>query len=131
MTMTDPVADYLTRLRNAIQAGHKRVDIPASNLKRALTKLLVEQHLIAGYTELSESSQGTLRIQLRYSDGKPAILGLKRISRPGLRKYVGVDEVPRVLGGLGMAILSTPKGLMTDKEARKARIGGELLCEIW
>ena len=131
MTMTDPVADYLTRLRNAIQAGHKRVDIPASTFKRALTKLLLEQHLIAGYTELSESSQGTLRIQLRYSDGKSAILGLKRISRPGLRKYVGVDEVPRVLGGLGMAILSTPKGLMTDKEARKARMGGELLCEIW
>jgi len=131
MTMTDPVSDYLTRIRNAIQAGHKRVDIPASNLKRALTKLLLEQNLIAGYTELSNSSQGTIRIQLRYSDGKSAILGLKRISRPGLRKYVAVEEVPRVLGGLGIAILSTPKGLMTDKEARKARIGGELLCEIW
>jgi small subunit ribosomal protein S8 len=131
MTMTDPVADFLTRLRNAIQAKHKRVDIPASNLKRALARLLMEQHLITGFTELSNSPQGTLRIQLKYTDGKPAILGLKRVSRPGLRHYAGSDEIPRVLGGLGMVVLSTPRGLMTDKQAREAHVGGELLCQIW
>lgn len=131
MTMTDPVADYLTRLRNAVQAKHKRLDIPASNLKRELTKLLVAHKFISSYTELKESAQGVLRIQLKYNDGQPVISGLKRISKPGLRMYVASDELPRVLGGLGIAIISTPKGLMTDKEARQAKVGGEVLCEIW
>ena len=131
MTMTDPVADYLTRLRNAIQAKHKRVDVPASNLKREITKLLLANKLIASYTELKDTPQGTLRIQLRYQDNRPVIAGLKRISTPGLRKYVSTDELPRVLGGLGLAIISTSTGLMTDKQARAAKVGGEVLCEIW
>jgi small subunit ribosomal protein S8 len=131
MTMTDPVADYLTRLRNAIQAKHKRVDVPASGLKREITKLLVEQKYITGYTEMKDSPQGTLRIQLKYQDSRPVISGLKRISTPGLRKYVGSGELPRVLGGLGIAIISTSRGLMTDRQAREAKLGGEVLCEIW
>jgi small subunit ribosomal protein S8 len=131
MTMTDPVADYLTRLRNAVQARHKRLDIPTSNLKRELTRLLVAHKFVSGYTEIKESAQGVLRIQLKYNDGQPVISGLKRISKPGLRKYAASDELPRVLGGLGIAVISTPKGLMTDTEARQAKVGGEVLCEIW
>jgi small subunit ribosomal protein S8 len=129
--MTDPVADYLTRLRNAIQAKHKRVDIPASNLKRELTKLLLAHSMIAGFTESKTSAQGTLRIQLKYNDGKSVIGGLKRVSTPGLRKYMDSQNIPRVLGGLGIAVLSTSKGLMTDRQARAAKVGGEVLCEIW
>lgn len=131
MTMTDPVADYLTRLRNAIQAKHKRVDVPASNLKRELTKLLLSNQFIAGYTEVKASAQGVLRIQLKYNDGTPVIGGLKRVSTPGLRRYTDSEGIPRVLGGLGIAVLSTSKGLMTDRQAREAKIGGEVLCEIW
>lgn len=131
MSMTDPVADYLTRLRNAVQAKHKRVDVPASNLKRELTKLLVAQKYIAGFTEVKETAQGVLRIQLKYNDGRPVIAGLKRISRPGLRTYVDAETIPRVLGGLGVAVISTSKGLMTDKQARLAKMGGEVLCEVW
>jgi small subunit ribosomal protein S8 len=131
MTMTDPVADYLTRLRNALQAKHKRVDIPASNLKRAMTKLLLANKFINGYTEIKERAQGVIRIQLKYTDGQPVISGLHRVSKPGLRQYSSSDSVPRVLGGLGIAIISTSRGLMTDKEARQAKVGGEVLCEIW
>ncbi len=131
MTMTDPVADYLTRMRNAIQAKHKRVDIPASNLKRELTKLLLEQKFITGFTETKESAQGVIRVQLKYNEGKSVIGGLKRISTPGLRRYTDNEGIPRVLGGLGIAVLSTSKGLMTDRQARAAKIGGEVLCEIW
>lgn len=131
MTMTDPVADYLTRLRNAIQARHKRVDVPASGLKREITKLLMEQKFITGYTEMKDSPQGTLRIQLKYQDSRSVITGLKRVSTPGLRKYVGSDKLPRVLGGLGVAIISTSRGLMTDRQAREAKLGGEVLCEVW
>lgn len=131
MTMTDPVADYLTRLRNALQAGHKRVDVPASNLKREMTRLLAEHKYIAGFTEVKESAQGLIRIQLKYQDTRPVIAGLKRVSRPGLRKYVDANAIPRVLGGLGIAIISTSKGLMTDRQAREAGMGGEVLCEIW
>lgn len=131
MTMTDPVADYLTRLRNALQAKHKRVDIPASNLKRELTKVLLAQNMISGFTEVKTGPQGILRIQLKYNDGKPVIGGLKRISTPGLRKYSDAESIPRVLGGLGIAVLSTSRGLMTDRQARAAKIGGEVLCEIW
>jgi small subunit ribosomal protein S8 len=131
MTMTDPVADYLTRLRNAVQAKHKRVDIPASNLKRELTKLLLAQKFIAGYTEVEGGAQRVIRVQLKYNDGRPVIMGLKRVSRPGLRRYVDANAIPRVLGGLGVAVISTPKGLMTDKQARVSKMGGEVLCEIW
>jgi small subunit ribosomal protein S8 len=129
--MTDPVADYLTRLRNALQAGHKRVDVPASNLKREMTKLLADHQYISGYTELKETAQGVIRIQLKYQETRPVIAGLKRVSRPGLRKYVDADAIPRVLGGLGISIISTSRGLMTDRQAREARVGGEVLCEIW
>jgi small subunit ribosomal protein S8 len=129
--MTDPVADYLTRLRNAIMAGHKRVDVPASNLKREMTKLLQDHKFIAKYAEIKGTAQNTLRIHLKYSDGKPVIEGLKRVSTPGLRKYVDGRSLPRVLGGLGIAIISTSKGLMTDRQARLAKMGGEVLCEIW
>jgi small subunit ribosomal protein S8 len=131
MTMTDPVADYLTRLRNALQAGHKGVDVPASNLKREITKLLVANKFIGGFTEFKDTAQGVLRIQLKYTDSQPVISGLKRVSRPGLRKYVDATEVPRVLGGLGIAVISTSRGVMTDKQARAQRVGGEVLCEIW
>jgi len=131
MTMTDPVADYLTRLRNAIQAGNKRVDVPASNLKREITKLLIATKYISGFTEVKDTPQGVLRIQLKYNDTQPVIAGLKRVSKPGLRKYVVAGAVPRVLGGLGIAIISTSRGLMTDKQARDAKLGGEVLCEIW
>ena len=131
MTMTDPVADFLTRVRNAMQAGHKRVDVPTSNLKRELAKLLVDNKFISGYTEVREGPQGVIRIQLKYSDGKPVINGLRRVSKPGLREYVTSTSIPRVLGGLGIAVLSTSRGLMTDKQARQAKVGGEVLCEIW
>lgn len=131
MTMTDPVADYLTRIRNAVLAKHKRVEIPASNLKRELTKLLVDQKFISGFTEAKDTPQGTIRIQLKYTDGQPVIAGLRRVSKPGLRKYANATEIPRVLGGLGIAIVSTSRGLMTDKQARLAKVGGEVLCEIW
>jgi small subunit ribosomal protein S8 len=131
MTMTDPVADYLTRLRNAIQARHKRVDVPASGLKRDLTRLLLDQKFISGFAEMKTSAQGVLRIQLRYNDGRSVIKGLRRVSTPGLRKYSGAGTVPRVLGGLGIAVVSTSRGLMTDRQAREANVGGEILCEIW
>ena len=131
MTMTDPVADYLTRLRNAIQAGHKRVDVPASNLKREMTKLLLENKYIGKYAEINSESQTTLRIHLKYTDGKSVIEGLRRVSTPGLRKYADAKSLPRVLGGLGIAVISTSQGLMTDKQARQAKVGGEVLCEIW
>ena len=131
MTMTDPVADYLTRLRNAIQAGHKKVEIPASNMKRELTKLLLAQNFITGYTEVQDGPQAVLRIQLKYHNGQPVITGLKRVSTPGLRTYVGSTEVPRVLGGLGIAVISTSRGLMSDRQARESKVGGEVVCEIW
>lgn len=131
MTMTDPIADYLTRVRNAIQAKHKRVEIPSNRVKLALTKLLLEKSLIAGYTEVDVAPQKMIRIQLKYKGGEPAIVGMKRVSRPGLRKYVSAEEIPRVLGGLGLSVVSTSQGLMTDKDARQAGVGGELLCEIW
>jgi small subunit ribosomal protein S8 len=131
MTMTDPVADYLTRLRNAIQAGHKKVDVPASNMKRELSKVLLAHNLIGGFTEVKEGLLPVLRIQLKYHNGTPVITGLKRISTPGLRTYVGSQDVPRVLGGLGIAVISTSRGLMSDRQARASNVGGEVVCEIW
>jgi small subunit ribosomal protein S8 len=132
--MTDPIADLLTRIRNAIMAGHKVVEAPASNLKKEVARILFEKGYILGYKVIDgEDVQSTLKIALKYNpkSKKPAIKSIQRVSRPGLRKYVGAEEMPRVLNGLGVAILSTSKGLMTDKEARKENIGGEVLCYVY
>lgn len=130
--MTDPIADYLTRIRNAIMAKHKVVEIPASNLKKDITKILHEQGYILNYKFINDKIQGIIKIALKYnSETKlPAIKSIKRISKPGLRKYASKDNIPRVLNGLGIAILSTSKGVMTDKEARRQCVGGEILCFV-
>ena len=132
--MTDPIADLLTRIRNAIMAGHKVVEAPASNLKKEIARILFEKGYILSYKVVEgESVQGVLKIALKYNSKSkmPAIKEIQRASRPGLRKYTGVDEMPRVLNGLGIAIISTSKGLMTDKEAKKEKIGGEVLCYVY
>lgn len=132
--MTDPISDLLTRIRNAIMAGHKVVEAPSSKLKTELARILFEKGYILGYKVVeSENKQGTLKIALKYNpkNKKPAIKTLQRASRPGLRYYSGVDDLPRVLNGLGIAIISTSKGLMTDKEAKKENIGGEVLCYVY
>lgn len=131
--MTDTVSDYLTRVRNAIGANHRIVEIPASNLKKEITKILYEKGYILNYKfEENDKKQGTIKIALKYSstNKSSAIRTLDRISKPGLRKYTGADTMPRVLNGLGIAIISTSKGVMTDKEAKKLNIGGEVLCYI-
>ena len=130
--MTDPVADYLTRVRNAIQANHKIVDIPASNLKKAITKILFEKGYILNYKFEDEGVQGNIKIALKYNPQTKinAIKGLERASKPGLRKYAGSGDLPRVLNGLGVAIVSTSKGVMTDKEARVQNVGGEVICYV-
>jgi small subunit ribosomal protein S8 len=131
--MTDPIADYLTRIRNAIMAGHKIVEIPGSNLKREMTKVLFEKGYILNYKFEDIGYQGNIKIALKYHPVTKvsAIKNLERISKPGLRKYANTDNIPRVLNGLGVAILSTNKGVMTDKEARKEKVGGEVLCYIY
>lgn len=131
--MTDPIADYLTRLRNALKANHRVVEIPASNMKKALTKVLFEKGYITNYKFEEEGPQGSIKIALKYLPGtnEPVIRSLRRVSRPGLRKYANVSELPRVINGLGVAIVSTSKGVMTDKEARQLNIGGEVLCYIY
>ncbi|NOY37564.1 MAG: 30S ribosomal protein S8 [Chlorobi bacterium] len=131
--MTDPIADYLTRIRNASLARHRVVEIPASNLKKSLTRILYDKGYILNYKFLDDGIQGTIKIALKYHPKTqiPAIKSLKRISRPGLRKYVDSNSLPRVLNGLGVAILSTSKGVMTDKEARKMGVGGEVLCYVY
>ncbi len=132
--MTDPIADLLTRIRNAIMAGHKVVEAPASNLKKEVARILFEKGYILSYKVIDgEGPQGILKIALKYNpkSKKPAIKEIQRVSRPGLRKYIGVDEMPRVLNGLGIAIISTSRGLMTDKEAKKEKIGGEVLCYVY
>ena len=132
--MTDPIADLLTRIRNAIMAGHKIVEAPASNLKKEVARILFEKGYILSYKVVEgEGPQGVLKIALKYNSKskKPAIKEIQRVSRPGLRQYIGVDEMPRVLNGLGIAIISTSKGLMTDKEAKKEKIGGEVLCYVY
>ncbi len=131
MNVTDPIADYLTRLRNAISAHRKRVDIPSSSIKREITKILKEKKYINDYSEIADNKQGIIRIQLKYSGGVNVIRGLKRISKPGLRVYADAENIPRVLGGLGIAIISTSNGLKTDKEAKQQHIGGEILCHLW
>lgn len=131
--MTDPIADYLTRLRNAIKANHRVVDIPASNMKKELTKVLFDKGYIQNFRFEQDGPQGNIKIALKYNPTTkvPAIVKLERVSKPGLRKYAGAGELPRVLNGLGIAIISTSKGIMTDKEARTAHIGGEVLCHVY
>ncbi len=131
MNTTDPISDYLTRVRNAIRARHKRVDIPASNVKRAISKILLDQKFISGYSEIKDNKQGVLRITLKYTDGVSAISGISRISKPGLRVYSPADDLPRVMNGLGVALISTSRGIMTEKDARTNRVGGEILCHVW
>ena len=130
---TDPIADYLTRVRNAIKANHRVVEIPASNLKKEITKVLFDKGYITNYKFDDDGVQGTIKIALKYNPVSKisAIRTLKRVSKPGLRKYAGVDSMPRVLNGLGIAILSTSKGVMTDKEARLQNVGGEVLCYVY
>ena len=131
MSMTDPVADLLTRIRNACEAGHRRVDVPVSKLKSEIARLLRENHYIQDFKVLDDGRHGLLRIYLKYHGEAPVIRELRRVSTPGLRRYVKSREIPRVKNGLGMAILSTPQGLMSDRDARKAQIGGELLAVLW
>lgn len=130
--LTDPIADYLTRVRNAVKAGHRVVEIPASNLKKAITKILFEKGYILNYKFEDDNKQGIIKIALKFHPVTklPAISKLQRISRPGLRKYASANKLPRVLNGLGIAILSTSAGVITDKEARKLKVGGEVLCYI-
>lgn len=129
----DPVADYLTRIRNAVAASHRVVEIPASNLKKEMTKILFDQGYILSYKFIDDNKQGIIKIALKYDkhNNDPVIKELQRISKPGLRKYSPTDELPRILNGLGVAIVSTSKGVMTEKQARKENVGGEVLCYIY
>lgn len=131
--MTDPIADYLTRLRNAIMANHRVVEVPASNLKKEITKILFEKGYILNYKFIEEGPQGTIKVALKYDPQtkESAIKCLKRVSTPGLRKYTGYKDMPRVINGLGIAILSTSQGVMTNKEAATLKIGGEVLCYVY
>ena len=129
--MTDPIADMLTRIRNAAQSGHRWVDLPPSNQKVEIAKLLKDQHFIFDHKLLDDGKHGLLRIYLKYHNGEPVIRHIERVSRPGRRHYVGVSEIPRVKNGLGLAILSTPRGLLSDKAARREGVGGELMALVW
>lgn len=132
MTMTDPIADMLTRIRNANVVKHETVDVPASNMKKELARILLEEGFIRGYDVIEDGKQGIIRIQLKYGQtGERVISGLKRISKPGMRVYADKHEVPRVLNGLGISIISTSKGILTDKQARKENVGGEVLAFVW
>ena len=132
MNTTDPIADMLTRIRNANSSKHKTVDVPASNMKKAIAKILFEEGYIKSFEEIDDGIQGILRISLKYDEkGNKVIAGLRRISKPGLRIYAGKDELPRVLNGLGTALISTSKGIMTDKKARELGVGGEVLAYVW
>lgn len=131
MQVTDAIADMLTRIRNASSARHEFVDIPASNMKRAIAKILLDEGFIKNMEEIDDGKQGIIRVTLKYVNKKSVISGIKRISKPGLRVYAGKDELPRVLGGLGIAIISTSKGIMTDKKARAEGVGGEVLAFVW
>lgn len=132
MQITDSVADLLTRIRNASSAKHDTVDIPASNMKKAITQILLDEGYIKGYQVIEDGKQGMIHVTLKYGANKtPVITGLRRVSKPGLRIYTNVEEMPKVLKGLGIAIISTNKGIMTDKQARKENVGGEILAFIW
>ena len=131
--MTDPIADYLTRIRNGVMAGHKVVEIPGSNVKKEITKILHNKGYILSYKFVDDEKQGVIKIALKYHPKSkiPAIKKIERVSKPGLRKYTGADELPRILNGLGIAILSTSKGLMTNKEAKDQNVGGEIMCYVY
>ena len=133
MSVSDPIADFLTRIRNALHAKHPRVDVPASGLKEEVTKVMVREGFIANYKRVEDGRQGLLRIYLKYDrdDGTPVIEGIQRVSTPGRRVYCGAKELPRVLNGLGIAVVSTPRGVLSDREARKEHVGGEVLCTVW
>ncbi|HXB83108.1 MAG: 30S ribosomal protein S8 [Candidatus Cybelea sp.] len=132
MSITDPIADMLTRIRNANTANHKTVDVPASRAKQAIAQILQDEGFIESFERVAEGPQGKIRIQLRYGPEKEKIItGLRRISRPGLRVYTGKTEIPRVLGGLGLVIISTPQGIMSGKRAKKQGVGGEVLAYVW
>lgn len=132
MVMTDPLADMLTRIRNASRARQDLVEIPSSNMKEDVAKILRDEGYIKAFRVIDDDRQGTLKVYLRYRDnGEPLISGIRRVSRPGLRRYVGVDQIPKVLGGLGIAILTTSKGVLAGGEAAEKNVGGEILCEVW
>ena len=132
MQITDPIADMLTRIRNANSAKHDTVDIPASNMKKAIAEILLEEGYVKNYQIIDDGTQGIIRVALKYNAGKEKVIqGLRRVSKPGLRVYAGADELPKVLKGLGIAIISTSKGVMTDKKARAAHVGGEVLAFVW
>ena len=132
MQITDPIADMLTRIRNANSAKHDSVDVPASNMKKAIAEILLEEGYIKSYQIVDDGTQGIIRIALKYNADKGKVIqGLRRVSKPGLRVYAGADELPKVLKGLGIAIISTSKGIMTDKKAREAKVGGEILAFVW
>ncbi|HZK02081.1 MAG TPA: 30S ribosomal protein S8 [Anaerovoracaceae bacterium] len=132
MTMTDPVADMLTRIRNANTVGHTTVDIPASKVKKSIADILLKEGYIKGYNIINDGKQGIIKVQMKYgADKEKVISGLKKISKPGLKVYAKSDEVPKVLGGLGIAIISTSSGILSDKEARKLGVGGEVICYVW
>ena len=132
MQITDAIADMLTRIRNANSAKDETVDVPASNVKKAIAQILVDEGYIKGFTVMEDNKQGVIRVTLKYGPGKTRIIsGLRRVSKPGLRIYAGCEELPRVMRGLGIAIISTPKGIMTDKKARKENVGGEVLAYVW
>ena len=132
MQMTDPIADFLTRIRNANAAKHETVDVPASNLKKAMAQILVDEGYIKGFTVVEDGKQGIIRMTLKYGENKSQVItGLRRVSKPGLRIYASSADMPKVMKGLGIAIVSTSKGLMTDRQARKQKVGGEVLAFVW
>ena len=131
MPVTDPIADFLTRVRNAVKAKKKFVDIPASNTKVKMAEILKDANFIRDFNVIEDGKQNTVRVHLKYVEGSASITGLKKISTPGLRTYVGKEDIPKVLNGLGIAIISTSKGLLTDKQARLESIGGEVICHVW
>lgn len=131
MPVTDPIADFLTRIRNAVKARKKFVDIPSSKMKISLAEILKNNKFIRDFNVIEDNKQNILRVHLQYINGSPSITGIKRISTPGLHLYIGKDDLPKVLNGLGIAIVSTSKGLLTDKQARKEEVGGEVICHVW
>lgn len=132
MKTSDPLSDLLTRISNGFRAGHDKVDVPASRVKEAVLKVLEAEGFIASYRKVEDKGRPVLRVGLKYDhDGEPVVSGLERVSRPGRRVYAGADEIPKVLGGLGVSIVSTSKGIVTDRAARQARLGGEVLCNVW
>lgn len=129
--ITDPIGDMLTRIRNATRVGKRVVEMPASNLRREVAKILVRRNFVQKFVIVDDGKQGILKILLKYTEGQPAIQGIQRVSAPGRRTYVNVTRIPKVMNGMGMAIVSTPKGLLTDYEAREQNVGGEILCKVW